>query len=818
MERTEFVDVILPVPIPRRFTYRLPRDMSVEQGMRIAVPFGKRRVLTGIADQVHHNPPEKYEARYVYEVLDTEPVFLPVQIRFLDWLANYYMAAPGEVLHAALPSGLKISSDSYVQLHPAASEEDFDEEFTTLYEALQANDTLNYQQVQEILGEREAFKSLQYLAHKGLVILYDEIRERYTPQREKYLQLSEQYQEEDQLNQLFEDLARAPKQEEALLIFLQQIRSPGDGKSLGLRIRKAGIKDEGASPAALQQLLKKGIFIEHEEIVSRFPEVKPTNEHVQLSTLQQKAFDEITNLFETKNVTLLHGVTGSGKTEIYMQLIRHILENNMQVLYLLPEIALTTQIVERLKKVFGDKLGVYHSRFSDNERVEVWQGVLSGRYSIVVGVRSSLFLPFDNLGLVIVDEEHEHSYKQFDPAPRYHARDAAMMLASFHHAKTILGSATPSLESSFLARQGKYGYVRLNSRFGQAQQPEVKLVNVLKKSAKKQMHGTLSDTLVTEIREALDRREQIILFQNRRGYAPYLSCGQCGHIPHCSQCSVSLTYHQFGERLVCHYCGMQESVPVVCEACGAAEMKTMGTGTEKLEEELSLLYPEARIQRMDLDTTRTKNSFERILNDFAAHQSDILVGTQMVTKGLDFGNVSLVGVVDLDMLLHYPDFRSHERAFQMAIQVSGRAGRRDHTGKVIIQTRDVEHPVVRQIMDASYDAFLNSELEERQLHFYPPYSRMIKITLKHKDRNVVHEAGHELGKRLSGALPVKVLGPHEPLINRIRNEYLNELWIKINRSEKNLARIKHMMMTERINLQQRKIFRSLKVVFNVDPY
>ncbi|MCA6073654.1 replication restart helicase PriA [Fulvivirga sedimenti] len=823
MRKTLFADLILPVPIANRFTYRIPREMEslIIPGVRVVVPFGKRRMLTGIVDSIHEKAPVHYEARYIYDVLDESAVVTPHQITFIDWMASYYMATPGEVLNAAIPAGLKISTESYVQLNPQADLDELDESDTILdlLHQLEQRESLRYEDIKEITGEKDAFKTLQYLSKKGLVILYEEVRERYSPKTEKYIHLATHLAGNDKaLNETFETLARAPKQEDALLACLQLIKRDADLSDQLQRIPKKALLDSNASAAAIQALIKKGILEESEVIVSRFSDYSRELKQVTLSPEQQKAVDQIIRGFDSTDVVLLHGVTGSGKTEIYMDIMQHVLDNDMQILYLLPEIALTTQIVQRLRAVFGDKLGVYHSRYSDNERVEVWQGVLSGRYQIVVGVRSSIFLPFDHLGLVIIDEEHEHSYKQYDPAPRYHARDAAIMLASQHKARVILGSATPSMESNYLADSGKYSRVRLENRFGDVSMPEINVIDTLRKTAQKKMSGPFSDELLEGIQKTMDSGQQVILFQNRRGYAPYMACHQCGHIPHCSQCAVSLTYHQYGEKLICHYCGMRESVPIACDSCGAKEMKPVGLGTEKLEEEVALLFPEAGVRRMDLDTTRTKNSYERILNDFAEHQFDILVGTQMVTKGLDFGGVGLVGIIDLDLLLHYPDFRSHERAFQMAIQVSGRAGRRDTVGNVFIQTRDLKHPVVQQIMHGNYDAFYSNELEERKEHAYPPFTRMIRITIKHKDRNITREAAQTLERRLSAALPVRILGPQEPLVNRVRNEYINELWIKLERKGTSPALIKKSLLNHADNIKQEKLFRSIRIIFNVDPY
>jgi primosomal protein N' (replication factor Y) len=534
--------------------------------------------------------------------------------------------------------------------------------------------------------------------------------------------------------------------------------------------------------------------------------------------MQEKARNEILKGFEAHTATLLHGVTGSGKTEIYIDLIRKAMEGGSQVLYLLPEIALTTQIVQRLKKMFGSEMGVYHSKFSDNERVEVWNGVLTGKFRFVVGVRSAIFLPFDNLGLIIVDEEHDPSYKQHDPAPRYHARDVAMVIAQIHHAKVLLGSATPSVESYYQAKSGKYGMVTLQERFGEAQLPEIVFADLSKEKKRKTNKGEFSSLLLSEIKEALQKKEQVILFQNRRGYSPMVQCEDCNWIPKCINCSVSLTYHQYRHAMICHYCGYREDLPTQCPTCSSKRILTLGYGTEKLEEELKLHFPEAKILRMDLDTTRSRSGYENIIEGFESGETDILVGTQMVTKGLDFDRVSLVGVFDTDRMMHFPDFRSYERAFQLITQVSGRAGRREKKGKVVLQTSDPNHVLFRYVIENDVQGFLQDQLIDRQEHFYPPYTRLIEITIKHTDKKIALEVADQCARELKNQLKsIRLLGPGEPMISKIRNEYLMAILVKINRDQGKLHDIKNIISNTATQLLQVKEYRSARIVFDVDP-
>lgn len=822
---TYFVDVILPVPIPQMFTYRVPYGLSgqVHIGCRVIVQFGPRKILTGIIGKIHETPPQKYEAKYILELLDEEPVLYDHQIEIIQWMAGYYMCTMGEVLNIALPSGLKLSSESKAQIHPEFEYEHtgltFSEHETTLIEALLKNDTLSYSEISKFLGLKTIYALLKELVKKEAIIIFEEVKEKYKPKKEKRVRLSSAFTDKDELEGLFEKLGARARQEEILLFYLQHVPIYHN-KSLNKKgLPKSMFTQANVSGSSLKTLVKNGILEEFEITISRFENYNITADKVTLSEKQLEARASILKSFDSKDIVLLHGITGSGKTEIYISLIEDALAAGNQVLYLLPEIALTTQIVNRLRKIFGDKMGVYHSKFSDNERVEVWKGVLSGRYQFVIGVRSSIFLPFDNLGLMVVDEEHETSYKQFDPAPRYHARDVAMMVNKQHHSKLLLGSATPSIESYYLAQQGQYGLVELNTRYGKGQLPKFIMANMIRERQKKTIKGEFSSIILTAIQETLDANEQAIIFQNRRGYAPYITCQECGWIPKCTNCAVSLTYHQYRAEMKCHYCGYKEPAVNSCEACGSTNLKTMGFGTEKLEEDLSLLFPAAQIQRMDFDTTRKKHSYDRILKDFEEGKIDILVGTQMVSKGLDFARVTLVGVVDIDRMLHFPDFRSFERSFYLTTQVSGRAGRREKEGKVVIQTNDPDQRIIHYIVNNQYDTFYKTELAERNRHHYPPFTRLIRILIKNKERDINLAATANFSNLLKEQFGTKrVLGPQEPVINRIRNEYLMEIWLKLERKKVDLKKVKQIASVLALEVMQDKKHKGTKIVFDVDPY
>ena len=652
-------------------------------------------------------------------------------------------------------------------------------------------------------------------------MIFEEVKEKYKPKTVKRLRMASAYaQHPNRLEELFGQLEKSPKQLDALLAYMHLLPYYHDASRNALGVPKADIMARGVSGSSVSTLLKHEIFEEFEEIVARFQTSEPIPDFtIELTPAQQQAQQQVLEHFQTRDTVLLHGITGSGKTEIYVDLIQQILDGGGQVLYLLPEIALTTQIVVRLKKIFGDRMGIYHSRFSDNERVEVWQGVLQGTYPLVVGVRSAVLLPFDNLSLIIVDEEHETSYKQFDPAPRYHARDAALMLARLHHAKTLLGSATPSVESYYHAKQGKYGLVTLTQRYGSAQLPDIELVDIKEERKRKTMQQDFTSVLLEEMKHRLEQQEQVIIFQNRRGYAPYLFCEDCANIPKCLNCDVSLTYHQYAAELRCHYCGHKEGLPQACAACGSTKIKSAGYGTEKLEEEIGELLPAARVQRMDLDTTRKKNSYQQIIDSFANREMDILVGTQMVSKGLDFDGVSLVGILDADRMIHFPDFRSHERTFQLITQVSGRSGRRDKVGKVIIQTTNTKQPVLHKIVSNDYLGLYEEEIGEREVYHYPPFVRVIRLTVRNPDRKISQRAAVQLTYVLQDKLgKERVLGPEEPLISRLRNQYLMQLMVKLERNELNVPAVKEIIREQCTRLTKDKQLKKTSVVIDVDPY
>lgn len=820
---TYFADVILPIPLPGTYTYRIPKELEeyLTQGSRVVVQFGKKKILTGIIKEIHQKVPKVYEAKYILDALDHAPVVNKWQLDFYSWLAQYYMCTIGEVLNAALPSGLKLTSESLIQLNPEStiSQFEYSEKEERILEALKSSDRLSFDQVSDLLGIKMIHPVLKSLLQKESILLFEQVKDKYKPKTEKYIRIADQFvQDEQAMQALFEQLEKKPKQQAILLKYLSLTRIE-EGSIKESAILKSNLTAGDLSVSSLKTLIRNGIFEEEEKVVSRLENLEAeTQDRPDLSIEQAQAQKSILTAFEEQKPVLLHGVTGSGKTEIYIQLIHEALENGGQVLYLLPEIALTTQIVSRLHKVFGSKLGVYHSKYSDNERVEVWNGVNEGRINLVAGVRSSVFLPFSNLSLIIVDEEHESSFKQYEPAPRYHARDASIWLANLHKAHVLMGTATPSVESYQNALDGKYALIELVQRFGEGKLPEFELANILTSRKSKRMKGDFTPELLAGIKEALERKEQIILFQNRRGYSPYLICHDCNHVPRCNNCDVSLTYHMNSNVLICHYCGHKESVPAICEACGSTAIRTVGFGTEKLEEDLKILFPEANIQRMDQDSTRSKYSYQHIIDRFERGETDILVGTQMLSKGLDFDKVSLVGIFDYDRIVHFPDFRSHERAFQLITQVSGRAGRKDAEGKVIIQTGDPDEPLLYKIRTGDYKSFFQAEILERQNFRYPPFFRLIRIILKHKEKNTLQQASKQYATRLIGELGrARVLGPQEPVISRIRNLYIEEIYIKVEKRTVNITKVKELVYKLGLELKEHRDFKSLRLYFDVDP-
>lgn len=819
-EITWFADVILPVPVPNLFTYRVPREFStlIKIGARVIVEFGRSRVVTALVGRLHQKPPDKYQAKYILDLLDEYPLVTPQQLELFAWMAEYYMCCIGEVMNVGLPSGLKISSLSKIQLNPDFQ---FDIELTekemALIEVLQKDQSITYDEAAKTLNQKEVYQVIKSLVGKRAILLFEEIKEKYKPKIVKKVRLSAEYADRERLSDLFLALDKKPKQTEVLLHYLQRIPVLRQPELNALGLEKSILMGDEISSSSLNTLIRNGVFEDFETIISRFDELAPAEHtHPILTEAQQNASDQVMDCFSRHDTVLLHGITGSGKTEIYIDLIQKVLDGGSQVLYLLPEIAVTTQIVTRLKKIFGEKMGVYHSKFSDNERVEVWKGIVSGAYSFVIGVRSAIFLPFDNLGLIIVDEEHETSYKQHEPSPRYHARDVAMVIAQKQKAKVLLGSATPSIETYYHARSGRYGLVKLTQRYGNATLPNIVLVDTRQERKEKKMKNAFSSVLLDHLSQNLQKKEQSILFQNRRGYSPYLNCEECDWISKCEQCAVSLTYHLHNNELRCHYCGYKQALPRACPACGSPKLKTIGYGTEKIEDELKVYLPEAHVQRMDLDTTRKKNAYQQLIHEFENGNTDILVGTQMISKGLDFDKVSLVGIFDADRIINFPDFRSHERAFQMITQVSGRAGRRAIQGRVIIQTANPLQTVLQRVLANDYESLYQSEIADRESFHYPPFYRLIKLTVKNESKATCTRVSAELAERLSARLSKnRVLGPEPPLIDRIRNQYLEEIMIKLERTI-NLKAVKQYIQEQLNELLAEKTSKGTSIVVDVD--
>ncbi len=782
--------------------------------MRVAVPFGKSKIYTGLVLDIHNTAPTLYEAKDIFQILDEQPLVNKLQLQHWQWIANYYMCALGDVYRASLPSAFLLESETVIYKNETFTDETLlDNDEFLIFEALQHQSQLTIHQIADILGKKKVMPIVNKLIQKSAIYIKEEIYEQYKPKLVKYVRLHTNYTSDKGLNTLLEQLSRAKKQREAVLVFFQLSTSKKPIKAKDLE-EKANV-----SSAILKSLVDKNIFEFYYIQTDRIQYSGETNTLKKLNEFQEQALSEINKSFEEKDIVLLHGITSSGKTEVYTKLIQQVLDNGKQVLFLLPEIALTTQIITRLESYFGNQISVFHSKYSMNERVEVWNNVLENKLKaqIILGARSSIFLPFSNLGLIVVDEEHETSYKQFEPSPRYNARDAAIVLAKMHHAKIVLGSATPSLESYFNAQQKKYGFVALNRRYGNVQLPKIELIDIKEKHRKREMTGRFSDTMLRLITDALEEKEQIILFQNRRGYSPVIECKTCGVSPQCPNCDVSLTYHKYKQELRCHYCSYQRAMPNSCSACGNNTLDTKGFGTEQIELELKELYPNHKIGRMDLDTTRGKFGYQKIIGAFEAREIDILVGTQMLSKGLDFDNVSLVGILNADTMLNYPDFRAHERAYQMMVQVSGRSGRSKKQGNVAIQTYNPYHQILQQVSITNYTEMYKEQLQDRWQYKYPPYYRLIKITLKHRDYNKVDVGINWLFKALYNSFGENVLGPTAPAVSRIRNQYIKNVVIKIP-PKQSLANTKKQLQKIRNTFEAVKDFRPIRFIIDVDAY
>ena len=817
--KTLFAEVILPLAISKNYTYRVPYDQNdaIAIGKRVVVQFGKSKLYTAIVKDISTQAPEKYEAKYIIEILDNQPVVTPHQLYFWQWLADYYMCNIGEVMNAALPAALKLASETRIVLN-----KDYDIDRSALHdkeflivEALDIQPELTVSDIAKLLGQKTVMPILKLMFEKNIIHISEEVSERYKPRKRTFVTLNPVYNNPENLKELFPILEkRAPKQADALLAYIKLARHQ---KTI---TKNELIEESGAGESSIRSLIEKDILLAEEKNVSRlhFEEEYEYGNNFELSEQQTDVLQNISDQFRDKDVTLLHGVTSSGKTQIYIRLIEEMMRKDRQVLYLLPEIALTTHIIERLRMYFGDDIGVYHSRFNDNERVEVWQKVLNNDYKVILGARSSVFLPFNDLGLIVVDEEHETSYKQFDPAPRYNARDAAIFLANMHGGKVLLGSATPSFESYFNARTNKYGFAELTERYGGVQLPDVQVVSISHETKQKTIQSHFTSVLMEGIAQALANKEQVILFQNRRGYAPVLMCKICAYTPKCINCDVSLTYHKSSGKLHCHYCGYKEDSPSICPACGSTHLEYKGFGTEKIEDELSLLLPDAHIARMDLDTTRARNSLQTILNNLEEKKIDILVGTQMVAKGLDFADVTLIGIINADSMLKFPDYRANERSFQMLAQVSGRAGRRGKQGTVVIQTYDPNHRVIKQVIANDYNDLYLTEMEERKSFKYPPFYRIINLDIKHKDPEILYNQAIYLATELRKHFGERVIGPEAPLISRIRNYYIKSIMLKFEKDGISIVKAKAVLRDVIVQFQTTKLSKGSIIQPDVDPY
>lgn len=814
-----FIDVILPIPLKQTFTYTVNEDEArfLRPGMRVAVPFGKSKVYTGIVYQVHTEAPVGYETKSIDQILDEEPIINSLQLQHWQWMASYYMCTLGEVIRAALPSAFLLESETIIKLASSAEIDDssFSDEEFLVFEALQHQSSLHINDVRSILDRSNVVRVIQQLLLKGAVEVEEAVVEKYTPKLVRYVRISQEFSSEANLQELLDSMNRAPRQKDVLMtLFMLNAQQKKPVSSVQLQ------KKSNSNASILRTLIDKGILEEYYIQKDRVTYAGPdSSETKQLNEAQKMALSEIKECFEEQDVTLLHGVTSSGKTEIYVELISELIKTGKQVLYMLPEIALTTQLISRLQEYFGESISVYHSKYTLNERVEVWHNVVNNKSKaqIIIGARSSLFLPFSNLGLIIVDEAQETSFKQFSPAPRYHARDAAVVLGNLHQAKTLLGSATPSLESYYNAQTEKYGFVKLTQRYGNVLMPEIELVDIKEKHRKKRMNGHFSDRLLEEMKEVLEEGDQVILFQNRRGFSPFVECTTCGIAPQCPNCDVSLTYHQYKNELRCHYCGYHIAMLISCMACGSETLDTKGFGTEQIETEVKQLFPNSNVGRMDQDTTKGKHAYSKLIEAIENREIDIIVGTQMLAKGLDFRNIGLVGVMNADNLLNFPDFRAHERSFQLLQQVAGRAGRTEKRGKVLIQTYNPHHRILQQLSVNDYEGMYTDEAEQRYQYKYPPYYRTIKITFRDRNYNKMQKSAVWFAALLQTKLKEQVLGPEAPPVGRIRNLFITNLLVKIPKQQ-SVVKTKKFIGKAVQSFNSVKEFPTVKLTIDVDNY
>lgn len=809
-----YADVILPLALPHLFTYIIPVDYIsiVQPGHRVIVQFGKNKYYTAIVASLHHQAPA-VAAKPIETVADEYPIVTAQQLRFWQWMADYYMCTIGEVMNAALPAGLKLSSETRIYLNESY-EGDFehlsDEEFVII-QLLKNNQSITIPELQQALEKKNVYPALKKLFTSGILVSSEELIERYKPKTETYIRLTKEYLSSEAQEQVFEQLGKAPKQVALLLAFFQL-----KNKQKFLK-KKELLSYANTDAALLKKLIERGIFEEYKIEVSRLGNFYEAESEIPpLSEMQRAAFNEINEWHNDKQTVLLYGVTASGKTQVYLELIAQYVANGKQCLLLLPEIALTAHIINRIQHYFGSIIGVYHSKFNHQERIEIWNKILNNEYKVVVAARSGLFLPFTDLGLVIIDEEHDSSLKQFDPAPRYHARDAAIVLAAQFGAKVLLGTATPAIETYYNVERGKYGMVKMMQRYGDVALPEVSIIDLKKPIKEKTMQYSFSPEMVNAMNDSLLQKKQVILFINRRGFSQYEICKTCGYVFTCINCDISLTYHKFNNKLQCHYCGYQEKAPVKCKQCGAIDLEIMGMGTEKIEEEIKIVFPTAKVGRMDYDTTRTKFGHNDIISDFENREIDILVGTQMVTKGLDFEHVNLVGILNADMLLHYPGYKAYERAFDLLTQVSGRAGRRGEVGKVLLQTMKPKHPVLTFVKENNYSAFYQSEMQMRKQFHYPPLLRMTELTLKGKDALLTEKAALYLALALKKNKAMTVLGPTIPPVGKVKLYYLRTILVKTNDYTKDISSWKNELLQSIEKLRLEKDFRSIQVVADVD--
>ncbi|MFN5421954.1 MAG: primosomal protein N' [bacterium] len=812
-----FAEVIIPLALPKTYTYSVPAVLAdaAVPGVRVEVVFGRQKRYSGIIKCISEQPPKGFDPKPIIQILDPEPVVNELQLQLWNWMANYYLCSEGEVMAAALPTQLKLSSETILMLNEEYGDDfsDLDDQEYLVAEGLQLKKELKIDEVQDILDASYVYPVVKRLLEKKVCIAWESLKDKYTPKKQTFITLHPDYHQDEALADLLNNWNnKAPKQLELLLSFLHLQKVEGEVSQPAL------LKKSGASAAQLNSLVEKKILVSQKVSVDRIHmSAKQVDIDFELSAQQSLAFQQINDQLKKKDVCLLHGVTSSGKTQVYIRLIEEQIKLGKQVLYLLPEIALTAQIIRRLQKHFGGYIAIYHSRFNPNERVELWNKVKKGEIRVVLGARSSLFLPFTDLSLIIVDEEQDASFKQQDPSPRYNARDAALYYARMWNAKVILGSATPSLETYTQALNGKYGLVELFERYGGVELPSIEVADIRAKVDQKVIRQMITPQLKQTMDQVLKENKQVILFQNRRGYAPYKICGTCGFIPHCEHCDVTLTYHKIRHILQCHYCGTSYPVMQTCAACGSADWVERNFGTEKVEEELTTMFPEYSVARMDVDTVKGKTAHDEMIRNFEQKRMDILVGTQMVVKGLDFEHVALVGILDADGLLSFTDFRVNERAFQLMEQVSGRAGRRGSRGAVIIQTSNPTHPIIGLVAAHDYKSFYELEIESRKLFHYPPYTRLIQLFFKHTDKGRALQAADFFVSRLISTFGDYIIGPAEPVVNRVRNRYIYEVMLKLPRdgSKNTLARnyIQQVMAI----MQNDSSFKSVHIQVDVDP-